>query len=117
MTGSYRALKVNLPLAEAFAANGRSLGIDFEEVEPDKRLGSTDMGDVSQKIPAIHPYLNIAENGSELVGHTHEFREAACSEEGMRAMVLGAKAMAGTAVDILFDPRLRESIQKAFVRR
>lgn len=117
MTGAYRALKVNLPLAEAFAANGNNLGIEFEEVEPDKRLGSTDMGDVSQRIPAIHPYLNIAQDGQDLVGHTHEFREAACSEAGIQAMILAAKAMAGTAVDILMDPDLRVRIQEAFVRR
>ena len=81
-------------------------------MDPKERLGSTDMGDVSHVAPAIHPYLAIGP--AELAGHSIEFREAAASEQGLAAMLVAVKALAMTALDVLFRPELREEIQAAF---
>ncbi|MCD5408228.1 M20 family metallopeptidase [Candidatus Bipolaricaulota bacterium] len=110
--GAYRSLRTNLPLAQAFKENLESLGWEFDQVDPKERLGSTDMGDVSHVAPAIHPYLAIGP--AELAGHSIEFREAAASEQGLAAMLAAAKALAMTALDVLFRPELREEIQAAF---
>jgi metal-dependent amidase/aminoacylase/carboxypeptidase family protein len=98
----------NHVLAGLFAANLECLGRQVVEPDPFERMGSTDMGDVSQLIPAIHPYLTIAPEN--VAGHTLEFKEYCCSDAGRSAMLDAAKAMALTVVDLLNEPAL---LQKA----
>jgi metal-dependent amidase/aminoacylase/carboxypeptidase family protein len=74
-------------------------------------MGSTDMGDISQVLPSIHPYLTI---GRDLVGHSVKFREAAHSSQGFKAMITAAKAMALTGYDILTQPDLLARVREDF---
>jgi len=104
MQGAYKALRTNMPLAQAFKANLESLGWEFGDVDPKKGLGSTDMADVSHLTAAIHPYLSIGP--SDLAGHSTEYVAAACSEKGQEAMIAAATALAMTAVDVLLRPTL-----------
>jgi amidohydrolase len=104
MQGAYKAMRVNMPLAQAFKANLESLGWEFDDVDPTKGLGSTDMADVSHLTAAIHPYLSIGP--SYLAGHSTEYVAAACSEKGQEAMIAAAKGLALTAVDVLLRPAL-----------
>jgi len=69
------------------------------------------MGDVSQQLPAIHPYLII---GKDIVGHSLEFREAALTEQGFKAMLTAAKAMALTGLDVLTNPTFLKEIRAGF---
>jgi len=102
--GAYKSLRTNMPLAQTFKANLEALGWNFDNVDPTKEIGSTDMADVSHVTAAIHPYLSIGPK--DLVGHSHEFAEAAASERGQQAMMAAAKALATTAVDVLLRPSL-----------
>ncbi len=96
-----------------FADTLDRLGIPWQEMK-ESGLGSTDMGNVSQKVPSIHPYLKIALKG--VSPHTDAFREAAISDEGQRAMLNAAKAMALTAVGLLLDPDKLAAAQAEFSR-
>lgn len=107
----YEAIKPNRALAQAFERHLQELGWPIEPPPGRPRMGSTDMGDVSQKIPAIHPYLAIGKN---IAGHTIEFREAALTEQGFRAMITAAKAMVLTGLDVLGDPAFLEEIRAEF---
>ncbi len=103
----------NQGLALAFGSNMQRLGVeDIEEFA--EGMGSSDMGNVSQVVPAIHPYLSI---GQGLVAHTPKFARASVSEGGLQAAVLAAKALAYTAVDLLTDPLLLQAIQEEHTRR
>jgi len=104
VTPGYREILPNKVLARLFTANLEQLGRKIVEPSLNERMGSTDMGDVSQLVPAIHPYLAIAPE--TIAGHTVEFREYSISEAGKSAMLDAAKAMAMTALDLLNDPRL-----------
>ena len=73
-------------------------------------LGSTDMGDVSWEVPAIHPYIRITEG--EVPGHSREFAEAARSERAKEAMLAAAKAVAGTCIDVWTDPELFRTVRE-----
>ncbi len=114
MTGAYKSLRTNGPLAETFRMHAEALGRTFEEVNPEKRLGSTDMGDVSHIVPAIHPYLSLTATPGDLPGHTTTFRDAAASPEGMETMIVAAKALAATGLSVLTDESLRDGIKSAF---
>ncbi|MBI3737427.1 MAG: peptidase dimerization domain-containing protein, partial [Chloroflexi bacterium] len=103
----YSEIIPNPTMARVFAENLRALGIEVNEPRANERMGSTDMGNVSQAIPAIHPYLAITPNG--IAGHTVEFRQSAISPAGMQGMLDAAKAMAMTAIDLLREPALLQN--------
>ena len=74
--------------------------------------GSTDMGNVSYRVPSIHPM--IASAPANVVIHHPDFAEWAGSAMGDAAAIDGALALAMTAVDFLADPELRRASRKAF---
>lgn len=75
-----------------------------------KGSGSTDVGNISQVIPTIHPSIKIS--NEYIAGHSIEFREASKSELGLSSIGLGAKVLAQTALDIILDPALLDRIKK-----
>jgi len=77
--------------------------------------GSTDLGNVSFRVPAIHPNIRIAPIG--VPAHSPGFAAAAITEEADRAVVDGAFGMASTAADFLVDERLRALVRDEFDRR
>ena len=108
----YDAIKPNRALADSFSQHLERLGWPQDPQPERPRMGSTDMGDVSQVIPSIHPYVSIGPKA--LAGHTVEFREAALSERGLAAMLAAAKAMALTAYDVLSQPELMTRVRRDF---
>lgn len=77
-----------------------------------KGLGSTDAGNVSHVVPTAHPHIKIGPD--DLIGHTNEFREAACSKQGDNALVTGAKALALTGYRLLTDGELLQKVKDDF---
>jgi len=110
---SYDNMVTNETLSNIFSEQLISLGVDSEEmVENRDGSGSLDMGNVSLVVPSIHPYIKIC---NELYScHTTEFRDAALSEQGKEAMILGAKAMASTAYELLTKQELLKKIKEEF---
>jgi amidohydrolase len=100
----YMDIIPNNVLAELFKSNLESLGRMVVDPDPNERMGSTDMGDISHLVPSIHPYLAIAPEN--VPGHTLEFKEYCASESGKAAMLDAAKALAMTAVDLFTNPEL-----------
>lgn len=73
-------------------------------------IGSTDVGNVSQVIPTIQPTVSISD--TYIAGHSIEFKEAACSSKGLASIGIGAKLLANTALDLIKDPILLNSIKQ-----
>jgi metal-dependent amidase/aminoacylase/carboxypeptidase family protein len=92
------------------------LGEAAREVDPTLSMGSTDMGDVSHVIPAIHPLLAICDEGGSMC-HERSFAEHAQSERGNDAMLAAASSIALTAFDVLGDATLREETEAYFARQ
>lgn len=69
---------------------------------------STDMGNVSQQIPAIHPYIGI--DSLPAVNHQPEFAAATLTPAAEVAIAQGALALAGTVVDAAADTPLRHRL-------
>jgi len=107
---AYRELRASAGLQRAFSASLKALGVPEDAVKPGTFSGSTDMGDVSQVVPAIHPYLAIAPE--ETPGHSVPFREAARARAGDASIPIAAKALAFTALDVLTDAALRAEIAR-----
>jgi amidohydrolase len=109
----YREMKNNLTMARRFGAALEALGRHSRETDERVGAGSTDMGDVSQVVPAIHPYLAICDEGESLC-HEHRFLECAASDRGFESMRVAAKAMARVALDLLEQPTLLEQVKREF---
>lgn len=98
------ALTTNAPMAQAFARNAASLGRKLRSRRPGDTHGSTDMGNVSTLVPSIHPYLAIAPEGTPT--HSVDFARYAATPVALETMLVGAKALAMTALDLLYDADL-----------
>lgn len=102
-------------LADLFDANLATLGREVQLPEPNERMGSTDMGNVSHVVPALHPYIAIAPE--EVAGHSPEFRAASASPEGHAGLLDAAKALAMTAVDLFSNPSLVDAAWEEYRAR
>ncbi len=110
---AFDSMKNNETLAALFKQNLESLGRHVEAFNPEFGLGSTDMGNVSQVVPSIHPTIAIA--SPEVLGHTPEFAAAAASEAGHEGLMDAANALAMTVADIL-QPEMLDEIRQEFCR-
>ena len=100
---TYLSMAPNRVLAALFSANLALLRVRAENVP--RGAGSTDMGNVSQVLPALHPYIAIP--GLRAVpSHSRPFADAAGSARGLRTMLLAARLLALTGADLLGDPDL-----------
>ena len=108
---AYQAMKPNRTLGAVFLKHIIACGIPHHP-QRDNSMGSTDMGDVTQAVPGIHPYVQIADE--DVAGHSREFAEASASERGQQAMLAAAKALAMTAVDLFTQRELMEEIRREF---
>lgn len=111
----YDARLPNPTLVALFRENMLALGHEIELATGNERMGSSDIGNVSQVIPTIHPYIAIAPE--DVGGHTVEFREAAASEKGHEGLITAAKALAMTAVDLLSEPANMAEARRTFVQQ
>lgn len=104
---------INKTFDELFIKKAALLGLEIS-TEQNKGFGSTDVGNISHVVPTIHPHVKI---GPEtLVGHTVDFREAAVSEEGDYGLIVGAKALAITALSLFTNEENLKAIKEDFLR-
>src|SRR5437868_7365813 len=111
----YADLRNNGVLAKLFEENLQRLGIDPVVGMRRVNAGSTDMGNVSHVVPALHPTIGIAP--AEVQGHSQSLLEASGSLRGYQAMIDAAKALAMTGADLLSDPAQVEQARREFRRR
>ncbi|HEV8473240.1 MAG TPA: amidohydrolase, partial [Methylomirabilota bacterium] len=73
---------------------------------------SSDIGNVSQVIPAIQPMVQIAPEGTPI--HSRAFEAAAVTPLARQGMTTAAKVMAMTTYDLLEDPRRVAEARREF---
>lgn len=86
---------------------------DVPIFEGDSSSASTDMGSVSQVIPALHPLLKVTKQQKVVEHHTPEYTKLTGSEEIEDATILGAKLLALIGNEILEKPELLIDIKNA----
>lgn len=101
----YREFRHDPDLARLFEKHAKAIGRTFPDY-PDKMFGSTDMGNVSLRIPAIHPMLSF-DLPPEAGNHTAAFAEAAAGPEGDRFVHDAGLTMALTVADIARTEEVR----------
>jgi amidohydrolase len=114
-TAPYADLADNSPYMALYAENAAQLGRKVLDPrgEEARVVGSTDMGNVSHLVPSIHPMIQVSPPHVSI--HTPEFAGYARSDDGDRAVIDGAKAMAMTIADLWAAPGCLDSVRDAFV--
>lgn len=101
---AYADLRDDRWLLDRYEENAAGLGrVSRDPDEVGWVIGSTDMGNVSQEVPSIHPMIAVAPPGVSI--HTPEFARHARGEEGDRAVLDGAKILASTVLDCWSRPQ------------
>jgi amidohydrolase len=98
----YLPMNNNPSLAGAYEANARAVGRSFMEQAVDS-TGSTDQGNVSWVLPAIHPTFGV---GAFAINHTEAFTDVAATDSAHQAMIEVGQALAMTGVDVVLDAGL-----------
>ena len=106
---SYDDVRPNRPLMRACLENLRHIGEESEEAFGQRISASTDVGNVSHVCPTAAPSIAIAPR--TVPTHSREFAAAAISEAGHRGLVLAAKMLALTALDVLLRPSLSTAME------
>ena len=110
--GRYASMRNNMTLAQLFVDNMKLLGRDAQLSRQGSSFGSTDMGNVSQLVPAIH--ANVAIAPREVLLHSPEFASSATSEVAIKGMLDAAKALAMNVVDLLSSPETLTRVKEEF---
>ena len=106
----YAAMNINLPIADAYEANARSLGRQFTDYM-ELPIGGADMANVSHRVPVLHSLIECVPPDALI--HTLDFARAVNSPRAEKAIIDGAKALAMTAVDFVFDEKLQKAVATA----
>lgn len=108
----YSEMRHDPDIALLYRRNAEMLGRVFPDLgnRLDRMAASTDMGNVSLSLPAIHPMIGL--DSSPAVNHQPEFAAHCITEAADRAIHDGACAMAWTAIDIANNTELRQRLMK-----
>ena len=106
-TFAYEPVRNNKTLEKHMAAAFTHLGETVIPRYRDHGIGSTDMGNVTQRLPAIHGHLFLAKENT----HTTAFREAAGGIPGDTYAIKAVKAMVLTAIGLITDPVVLNSME------
>ena len=96
----YVEMRTNEVIADLYMANSATLGRPmrrFADLE-DKSTGSSDMGNVSQVVPSLHPGIHVDSGGAS--NHHPGFAAATITSSGEQALRHGALGMAWTIIDM-----------------
>lgn len=113
----YAELNPDPWLADVFREEMCRLGREpvSREVEERLPMGSTDMGNVTQRMPGIHPVVGVDAGGATV--HQRAFAAAAAGPSADRAVVEGAIMLARTVVRLAETPSERDRVLAAHERR
>ncbi|MEV0894990.1 M20 family metallopeptidase [Promicromonospora sp. NPDC050262] len=107
-------VRTNGTLTERWVAAQRRRGRDPVPagVLSETLAASTDFGNVSFRIPGIHPLVQVS--APDVALHTAEFAAAAATPAAVSAAVDSAAGLAATALDYLYDAGLRAAVHEEF---
>ena len=103
-------LRRNRSLQRIIVDNFGLLGEDIKE--RGRQYGSTDFGNVSHRIPGDHFY--VATHTPGINWHSGAVADACLSDQAIAGMLVGSKALAMSAIDLLARPELLEQVRQDF---
>ncbi|HVE76488.1 MAG TPA: M20 family metallopeptidase, partial [Actinomycetota bacterium] len=110
---NYDVVMMNPTVGALYENNLQTLGrTAIPRAVVERAAGSTDMGNVSQVLPAIHPMISI--DSMPAVNHQADFAAATVQPAGDKAIADAATAMAWTVIDLAADDAAIERMKQEF---
>lgn len=108
----------NMALNRLACDNMEALGVKMKWLGDEAHMGSSDLGDVSYRCPAIqlNSGMGPLSDGRAYSAHTAEFAEKARSREAIETSFLFIRGLAKTAVDLMTKPELLVEIKEEFAK-
>ncbi|MEV8413233.1 M20 family metallopeptidase [Streptomyces niveus] len=108
----YAERRDNNVLAARFGATVRALGVGIAPGAPHEPAGSSDIGNISQLLPVIHPYVRTAEFGTP--SHSDAMRDAAATDFAHDRTQVAATGLARVVTDLVSDPEFLAAARAEF---
>lgn len=108
----YEDTVINYTLANMLKDKYHQLGVDEVDEVDEVPKGSSDIGAVSYKCPALHGYIKIADE--DVKGHSKEMAAATISQDGEAGLIKASQALALIALDLLENPEQLKIVQDEF---
>ena len=111
----YEDTRINYTLCDLLGKEYDELGVGLVLPVDEMPGGSSDIGAVSYRCPALHGYISIC--GKDVCGHSKEMASATLSEKGRQGLYYAASALAMVAVDLCENPDLANKVKMEFSAR
>jgi amidohydrolase len=108
----YAERRNNTVLAARFGATVRALGLHIAPGDPDSPAGSSDIGNLSQLLPVIHPCVQIAGLGTP--SHSDAMRETAATSFAHDRTQIAATGLVRVVCDLVTDPEFLAAARAEF---
>lgn len=108
----YAERRNNTALAERFVDAVRTFGVDIAPYDADSPAGSSDIGNLSQLMPVIHPYVQIADVGTP--AHSEAMRDAAATPLAHDRTQIAATGLADVVAALLTEPEVLAAARSEF---
>lgn len=108
----YADLLVIPPLCKVFKDSMDDQGMQMADQDGYLMAGSTDQGNVSHLVPALHALIGIPVNDGAK-NHTRQFTAAAGTDEAHWRMISAGKAMTMTGWRLLVDDELFRQVRNS----
>lgn len=102
--------RFNHVLSQVVSRNLTALGESPQQIELNN--ASSDFGNVSQTLPALSVLIRTHPAG--IIWHSREAAHSAITEDAHSGMILAAKALAMSVIDLLMTPQLVEEARAEF---
>jgi len=109
---TYEPFYPNRAMGRAFREHLKSLGVREDPYGETEEIGSSDIGNLSQQTPTLHP--EYAAGGKEDINHSRDFLKAVVSKKAAANALAMTKAMALTEYGLLCDPKLMAEAKREF---
>ena len=107
-------LITNRTLNRLFSHNLKESGII--DINPPKNIyAGLSIGDVSHKVPCIHPYISILDEHNKNIKYgSIEFSKNTISDFALKQCIIAATSLANTAIDLIENENLLHEVKTEF---
>ncbi len=109
---AYEPFEPNRTMGKVFSSHIQRLGLKESGIPENEEIGSSDIGNLSQVVPCLHPEFAVSE--PHIVNHSREFLKAVVGKRGEDNMLKATTALAATVCALMSDPKLIPAVRKEF---
>lgn len=109
---AYQPFEPNRAMGKVYKKHSQKIGLEDSGVPENEEIGSSDIGNLSQVLPCLHPEFQVSD--PHVVNHSREFLKAVVSRRGEENMLKASAAVAATVCDLFTAPGLIGEVKGEF---